>query len=394
MEEQKVILSENLEQTLTEAVQSTPHDRLFVICDTNTHELCLPLVSGFECMKGAHVITILPGDAHKTLQQVEQVWSELQKNGATRHSLCVNIGGGMVTDLAGFALSTFKRGMSFINIPTTLLAMVDASVGGKTGFNYGGLKNEIGVFSNADAVILDATFLRTLDRENILSGYAEMLKHGLIEPTPTPSQREGSFKDTFTSEQPLQSNNTSPLPWGGVGGGLFALLSYDVEQPDLVQLGRMVAESVQVKQRIVLEDPREQGLRKALNLGHTIGHAFEAMALGQIGPMSPISPMRPILHGYAVAYGLMCELYLSVMKTGFPVDTMRQVNSFILEHYGRMTITCDDYPTLLQLMTHDKKNTGNQINFTLLHNVGDLALNQTATKEEIEEALDFYREGL
>ncbi len=394
MEEQKVILSENLEQTLTEAVQSTPHDRLFVICDTNTHELCLPLVSGFECMKGAHVITILPGDEHKTLQQVEQVWSELQKNGATRHSLCVNIGGGMVTDLAGFALSTFKRGMSFINIPTTLLAMVDASVGGKTGFNYGGLKNEIGVFSNADAVILDATFLRTLDRENILSGYAEMLKHGLIEPTPTPSQREGSFKDTFTSEQPLQSNNTSPLPWGGVGGGLSALLTFDVEQPDLVQLGRMVAESVQVKQRIVLEDPREQGLRKALNLGHTIGHAFEAMALGQIGPMSPISPIRPILHGYAVAYGLMCELYLSVMKTGFPVDTMRQVNSFILEHYGRMTITCDDYPTLLQLMTHDKKNTGNQINFTLLHNVGDLALNQTATREEIEEALDFYREGL
>ena len=394
MEEQKVILSENLEQTLTEAVQSTPHDRLFVICDTNTHELCLPLVSGFECMKGAHVITILPGDEHKTLQQVEQVWTALQQQGATRHSLCVNIGGGMVTDLAGFALSTFKRGMSFINIPTTLLAMVDASVGGKTGFNYGGLKNEIGVFSNADAVILDATFLRTLDRENILSGYAEMLKHGLIEPTPTPSQREGSFKDTFTSEQPLQSNNTSPLPLGGVGGGLSALLTFDVEQPDLVQLGRMVAESVQVKQRIVLEDPREQGLRKALNLGHTIGHAFEAMALGQIGPMSPISPMRPILHGYAVAYGLMCELYLSVMKTGFPVDTMRQVNSFILEHYGRMTITCDDYPTLLQLMTHDKKNTGNQINFTLLHNVGDLALNQTATKEEIEEALDFYREGL
>ena len=394
MEEQKVILSENLEQTVTEAVQSTPHDRLFVICDTHTHELCLPLVSGFECMKGAHVITILPGDEHKTLQQVEQVWSELQKNGATRHSLCVNIGGGMVTDLAGFALSTFKRGMSFINIPTTLLAMVDASVGGKTGFNYGGLKNEIGVFSNADAVILDATFLRTLDRENILSGYAEMLKHGLIKPIPNPSQREGSFKDTLTSEKPLQGNNTPPLPLGGVGGGLSALLSFDVEQPDLVQLGRMVAESVQVKQRIVLEDPREQGLRKALNLGHTIGHAFEAMALGQIGPMSPISPMRPILHGYAVAYGLMCELYLSVMKTGFPVDTMRQVNSFILEHYGRMTITCDDYPTLLQLMTHDKKNTGSQINFTLLHDVGDLALNQTATKEEIEEALDFYREGL
>ena len=369
MEEQKVILSENLEQTVTEAVQSTPHDRLFVICDTHTHELCLPLVSGFECMKGAHVITILPGDEHKTLQQVEQVWSELQKNGATRHSLCVNIGGGMVTDLAGFALSTFKRGMSFINIPTTLLAMVDASVGGKTGFNYGGLKNEIGVFSNADAVILDATFLRTLDRENILSGYAEMLKHGLI--------YRGERKEERGERKEERGERRETL--------LQELLSYDVEQPDLVQLGRMVAESVQVKQRIVLEDPREQGLRKALNLGHTIGHAFEAMALAK---------GRPILHGYAVAYGIMCELYLSVMKTGFPVDTMRQVNNFILEHYGRMTITCDDYPTLLQLMTHDKKNTGSQINFTLLHDVGDLALNQTATKEEIEEALDFYREGL
>ena len=170
MEEQKVILSERLEQTLTEAVQTVPHDRLFIVCDTNTHKLCLPLVSG---------------DEHKSLQQVELVWSQLQQHGATRHSLCVNIGGGMVTDLAGFALSTFKRGMRFINIPTTLLAMVDASVGGKTGFNYGGLKNEIGVFSNADAVILDSIFLRTLDRENILSGYAEMLKHGLLSPLPS-----------------------------------------------------------------------------------------------------------------------------------------------------------------------------------------------------------------
>ena len=387
MEQQKVILSENLEKPLSEAIQSVPHDRLFVICDTNTHEFCLPLVSNFECMKGAHVITILPGDEHKTLHAVEQVWNELQSHGATRHSLCVNLGGGMVTDLAGFALSTFKRGMSFINIPTTLLAMVDASVGGKTGFNFGGLKNEIGVFSNADAVILDATFLRTLDRENILSGYAEMLKHGLIAPPPNPSPREGSSDTSFAENQGLQSNK-SPLLWGGVGGGL---LSFDVEQPDLVQLGRMVADSVQVKQRIVLEDPREQGLRKALNLGHTVGHAFEALSLSH-RPSSMEG--SPILHGYAVAWGLMCELYLSVMKTGFPVETMRQVNNFILEHYGRMTITCDDYPTLLQLMTHDKKNTGNEINFTLLHDVGDLALNQTATREEIEEALDFYREGL
>ena len=164
---------------------------------------------------------------------------------------------------------------------------------------------------------------------------------------------------------------------------LNELLTFDVEQPDLLALGRMVADSVKVKQHVVTEDPLEQGLRKALNLGHTVGHAFESLALTR----------HPVLHGYAVAWGLVCELYLSTIKTGFPVSTMRQVVRFILEHYGRMDITCDDYPTLLELMTHDKKNTAGKINFTLLHDVGDLALNQTATKEEIEEALDFYREG-
>ena len=266
----------------------------------------------------------------------------------------VNLGGGMVTDLGGFAASTFKRGLNYINIPTTLLAMVDASVGGKTGINFGGLKNEIGVFSTARSVILDTTFLRTMDNENMLSGYAEMLKHGLI------------------------SNDT----------GMWAeLLNFDIDVPDYHQLSRMLEDSVKVKERIVEEDPTEKGIRKALNLGHTVGHAFESFA------MSPISPIRPILHGYAVAYGLVCELYLSTVKTGFPTDKMRQTVRFIFDHYGRMPITCDDYPTLLELMTHDKKNTGTDINFTLLGNIGDIRINQTATTQEIEEALDFYREG-
>jgi 3-dehydroquinate synthase len=256
----------------------------------------------------------------------------------------------MVTDLGGFAASTFKRGLHLINIPTTLLAMVDASVGGKTGFNFGGLKNEIGVFRNASAVILDTVFLKTMDQENILSGYAEMLKHGLI-----------------STEQ----------MWA-------CLLRYDVEQPDLALLQQMVADSVAVKQRIVTEDPTEQGLRKALNLGHTVGHAFESLALTR----------KPVLHGYAVAWGLVCELYLSVVKTGFPTDKMRQTVHFIFDHYGRMPITCADYPSLLELMTHDKKNTAGQINFTLLSDIGGICINQTATKAEIEEALDFYREGL
>ena len=254
----------------------------------------------------------------------------------------------MVTDLGGFAASTFKRGINYINIPTTLLSMVDASVGGKTGINFRGLKNEIGVFSNASTVILDTTFLKTLDAENICSGYAEMLKHGLI------------------------SNEEM---WA-------ELMNFDLARPDLGQLQTMVADSVAVKQRIVTEDPLEQGIRKALNLGHTIGHAFESFALKH----------SPILHGYAVAYGIIGELYLSTVKTGFPSDKMHQTVSFIKEHYGKMTVTCDDYPTLLELMTHDKKNVAGTINFTLLGGIGDIRINQTASKEDIYEALDFYRE--
>jgi len=255
----------------------------------------------------------------------------------------------MVTDLGGFAASTFKRGINYINIPTTLLSMVDASVGGKTGINFNGLKNEIGVFNNASTVILDTQFLKTLDEENICSGYAEMLKHGLI-----------------SNEQMWAS-----------------LLGFDLEHPNLQQLRGMVADSVAVKERIVTEDPTEKGIRKALNLGHTVGHAFESLALTR----------TPVLHGYAVAWGLICELYLSVIKTGFPTDKMHQTVSFIKEHYGKMTITCDDYPILLELMTHDKKNVAGTINFTLLGGIGDIRINQTATKEEIYEALDFYREG-
>jgi 3-dehydroquinate synthase len=349
MERQKVIISEQLEKVLTEAVATCHADRSFILTDETTLALCWPIVQNYPCLKDAKPITIKAGDTHKDLESISHVWSELQRMGATRHSLLINLGGGMVTDLGGFAASTFKRGISFINIPTTLLSMVDASVGGKTGINFGGLKNEIGVFNNANCVILDTTFLQTLDEENILSGYAEMLKHGLI---------------------------STEAHWA-------ELMNFDIEKPDLKVLGDLVAKSVQVKERIVTEDPTEKGIRKALNLGHTVGHAFESLALQR----------KPVLHGYAVAWGLVCELYLSVAKTGFPVDKMRQMARYIFEHYGRMPITCDDYPTLLELMTHDKKNTGSNINFTLLGGIGDIRINQTATKEEIEEALDFYREG-
>ena len=350
MEKQKIIISKDLCQSLTQAIDEVKHDLLFVLCDETTERLCLPVISDFECMKGAQLITIPATDTHKTLESLSHVWSELQRMGATRHSLMVNLGGGMVTDLGGFAASTFKRGIPYINIPTTLLSMVDASVGGKTGINFGGLKNEIGVFNNARSVILDTTFLRTMDHENICSGYAEMLKHGLI-------------------------NNEKM--WA-------ELLNYSLELSveNLEALGTMVAESVAVKQRIVTEDPTEQGIRKALNLGHTAGHAFESLALER----------KPVLHGYAVAWGMIVELYLCCVKTNFPQDQMRQTVAFIKENYGRMEITCDDYPHLIELMHHDKKNQGNSINFTLLGGIGDIRINQTATEEEIKDALDFYRE--
>ncbi|MCF0121542.1 MAG: 3-dehydroquinate synthase, partial [Oscillospiraceae bacterium] len=304
------------------------------------------------------VITIPSGDESKTLESIAKVWQALSEGGATRHSLLVNIGGGMVTDLGGFAAAAFKRGISFINVPTTLLAQVDASVGGKTGINFCGYKNEIGAFCDAAAVIISPDFFATLDRENILSGYAEMLKHALL-------------KD----RQMLARHLLAPFICGMGGEGCAC------EPSALSQLQAMVAESSAVKETIATEDPHEKGIRKALNLGHTFGHAFESWAMRH---------RCPVLHGYAVAWGLVCELYLSANKCGFPTDTLHQVAAFIKEHYGKLDITCDDYPELIELMTHDKKNSGGRINFTLLGDVGDIIINQTASREDIEDAFDFY----
>ena len=347
---QKVVISGNLERDLVSAISECEHDRIFVLTDETTQQLCWPKIKNFKALKDCTPIIIKATDTHKNLDTLAEVWQALSNGGATRHSLMINLGGGMVTDLGGFAASTFKRGIDFINIPTTLLAMVDASVGGKTGINFGGLKNEIGVFSDSRFVIINTQFLDTLDHDNICSGYAEMLKHGLI-----------SDEHTWAE-----------------------LVTFDLDTPDLSQLQRMVAESIKVKERIVEADPHEHGIRKALNLGHTMGHAFESFAMRR---------GTPILHGYAVAYGLISELYMSARKTAFPTDRMHQTVRFIRENYGTLNITCDDYPTLIELMHHDKKNTSGIINFTLLGNVGDIRINQTANEEEIKEALDFFREG-
>lgn len=351
MSKQEVILCNDLNTSLKRAIDNCPHDRLFVLTDQHTHRLCMPQVAQLPYMANAIEIVIGAEDVNKTIETLALVWQALSEKGATRHSLLINLGGGMVTDLGGFAAATFKRGIAYINVPTTLLAMVDASVGGKTGINFNGLKNEIGAFAPAASVLLETEFLRTLDNHNFISGYAEMLKHGLI-------------------------SNTAH--WA-------ELLAFDTISIDYVRLKQLVGQSVQVKEDIVEQDPFEHGIRKALNLGHTVGHAFESLALAE---------GRPVLHGYAVAWGIVCELWLSDVQAGFPKDKMRQTIQFIKENYGAFTFDCKQYDRLYEFMQHDKKNTAGTVNFTLLKDIGNICINQTADKDTIFEMFDFFRESM
>ena len=341
---QDIVYSQDVRKEVSRLFEAG-YDRVFLLTEETVAHYCLPLLPPFE-----HVITLAPTDAHKNLDSLRQAWQALQDGGATRHSLVVNLGGGMITDLGGFAAATFKRGLDFVNIPTTLLAMVDAAVGGKTGINFNGLKNELGVFRDARRVIIDTSFLRTLDAPGLRSGYAEMLKHSLLD---------------------------SVALWA-------RHCSFPLASPDWSELQQLVAESIRVKSRIVAEDPTEKGIRKALNLGHTVGHALETLALLQ---------GRPSLHGYFVAWGLVAELYLSCVAAGFPSERMRQTVQFVREYYGTFDFTCKDYDRIYELMCHDKKNTGGVISMTLLADIGDIRIDCHPLRDDIFEALDFLREG-
>lgn len=348
---QQIIQSKQLTSDVEQAINAIPHDRLFVLTDENTVAHCFPLLKAVFSGHPAKEIVIPAGDSNKTIENVTRVWQVLTENGATRHSLLVNLGGGMVTDLGGFAAATFKRGIRYINIPTTLLGAVDAAVGGKTGVNFEGYKNEIGSFYPSDAVIITADFFRTLDRPAILSGYAEMIKHALI-------HSETDWKE---------------------------ILSHNFKDEDYSTLNDLVFRSVKIKEDIVEKDPYEQDIRKALNFGHTAGHAFESFAM---------TSGKPVPHGYAVAWGMIVELWMSHRICGFPKEKLTQTVRFIRDNYGAFTITCDDYETLFEITRHDKKNIGQAINYTLLGDVGDIRINQTATKEQLFEAFDFYRDSV
>ena len=344
---QQIIKSIKITDDLKAVLDNTTYDKLFVLTDEHTDKQCYPLIESVPAIQQAQRVVIPANDSNKNLENLAQVWKFLTKNGATRHSLLINLGGGMITDLGGFAAATYKRGIAYINIPTTLLGSVDAAVGGKTGINFGGYKNEIGAFYPALHIIITAEFLNTLTQKDILSGYAEMIKHGLLD---------------------------SEAIWDRT-------INFDLHTIDYNLLNDLVMESVLIKQRIVEKDPFEKNIRKALNLGHTIGHAFESFALDND---------RAVPHGYAVAWGLVAELYLSHKLCNFPKETLDLFTQFIKQNYGTFEFNREDYNTLYQLMVHDKKNVGDTINFTLLGDVGNIQIDQTADRRMIEEALDYY----
>lgn len=350
---QQLIFTNDVAHAIDKWVESAKPSKLFVIADSNTAKLCLPMIErGSKAIAEAHKIIVPAGETHKNLDTLAGIWSELCGNSASRSAAVVNLGGGVVTDMGGFAAATFKRGIRFVNVPTTLLAAVDAAVGGKTGIDFNGFKNEIGAFCSADAVIISTLFFSTLPQSERLSGFAEMLKHSLIAGGDAYSRLTRSKDVDFTAAEFLE----------------------------------LLKESVLVKKNIVEQDPTEKGLRKALNLGHTAGHAFESWALEQ---------GKPVPHGYAVAWGLIVDLVLSHLQLGFPSETLRQAAAFIEENYGRIAIDCGDYDALIEIMRHDKKNAGDgSISFTLLRAPGEVDVNRTASPAEIAAALDIFRDLL
>ena len=339
---ESIIFTADAGMVLAELLDGTKHEDIFIVADKHTVLFCDRLFEKVDWLP-SHVTVLDCGEENKSVESVSRIWMMLSKQGARRSSILVCVGGGVVTDLGGFAASTFKRGMRCINVPTTLLAQVDASLGGKTGFNFNGLKNEIGTFSIPEKVIIDPRFLNHLPVRERMSGFAEMIKHGLL------SNREY----------------------------LTRLLNLEHQEMTQEYMLELIRRSVTIKNEIVTRDPREQGLRKVLNFGHTIGHAIESLS---------ITRGTPLLHGEAVALGLVAELYLSVKEKGFPEEIYREVRNFVKQHYPPYPLM-DHVDTLYGLMLHDKKNERWGVNFTLLSGIGEFSLDNYCSKDLVVEAL-------
>jgi 3-dehydroquinate synthase len=335
------LLNSNLSSLLREKYASS---KKIILVDENTHDFCLDkLLTNFEDLKDAEIILLPAGEENKVLEICFQVWESLSEFQISRKDLIINLGGGVVTDMGGFIASIYKRGIDFINIPTTLLAMVDASVGGKTGVDLGKYKNQLGVFSNPAEIYCDISFLETLEQDEIKNGFAEMLKHGLI-----------SDKNHWES---------------------LKNCSWDKLNLELIY------NSVSIKNEIVLKDPKERNLRKLLNFGHTFGHAFEGFHLHE---------KNQIKHGHAVAIGILCESYLSYKKSGLSDQSFEEIKQFILSIYPLIEIKPTNFEDLINLMQQDKKNEKNKILCVLLNEIGKASLDFEISSDEIHEVLTWY----
>jgi 3-dehydroquinate synthase len=346
----KIFILSEIEHQLINVLEEMHAGKCFVLTDPNTHEHCLPYIDSLLKKERVQVWTIKQGESEKGIDTVVSIWNFLQQQGADRESVVINLGGGMLLDTAGFAASTFKRGIRFINIPTTLLSMVDASVGGKTGINFNDFKNHIGTFAQPEYVLISPKFLRTLDERQIYSGWAEMLKHGLI--------RSVSHLEKLLALKPGQADGET--------------------------LNILIYESVEIKNAIIQRDPYEQGFRKVLNFGHTIGHAFESIAF---------SGTQSLLHGESVANGLIVELYLSSISYNPNKVLVDKVINYIREHYEPFQFSDKDLDQVYEYLIQDKKNTGNRINFTLLRDIGDPLIDKYLSRNTIESALAYYIRG-
>ena len=333
-------------ETFRAFLKKRNYSKLVVLVDENTERNCLPLLRKELSDYPLSIIKIAAGEIHKNINTCQLIWQKMMEKGVDRKSLTINLGGGVIGDMGGFCASTFKRGIDFVQVPTTLLSQVDASIGGKLGIDFNRIKNAVGVFRNPQAVWVDLAFLNTLPKREIRSGFAEIIKHSLI-------------ADAQQWEKIQQIEDLEAVNW------------VDFLMP-----------SLEIKKRIVEKDPFEKGWRKALNFGHTIGHAVESAAL---------STQTPLLHGEAIAIGMICEAYLSQHLEALPYSEVEQIAHFLLGVYGSYSLHPSSYPELLQLMTKDKKNENTQINFSLINPIGNALINRTCENDLIVESLEFYR---
>jgi 3-dehydroquinate synthase len=320
--------------------------RFYILTDENTKKHCLSaFVKNTPHIENYTNITISSGEAHKTLKTCEVIWKTLTEDFAERNSLLINLGGGVISDMGGYAASVYKRGIPHCNVPTTLLGMIDAAIGGKTGIDFLGLKNIIGTFTPAENTYIDVSFLQTLPEEHLRSGFAELLKIALI-----------SGKELWEQITDL---------------GFKDILS----RPDII------SKAVQLKNNIVQQDPYEQGIRKKLNFGHTIGHAIESYSI--------IHGKNPLLHGDSVAIGMICESWLSNKVSGLGDADSKAIIDKIVSSCGKFKLNIEK-SELLRMIRNDKKNAGQKINFTLLSSIGRACIDQHFSEKLIFEALDYY----